>query len=345
VRPLLAAVIGVLALAGGPGGASATATTPARTSATTPARTPATTSPPGTVRLMIGGDVMLGRRMVTRVKERPRSIFAGVTGAFDKADIVMVNLECTISSRGTPWQKHFRFRAPPVAAGILHDAGIDVVSQANNHAVDYGWNAFDDAQSLLAAQSIQVIGVGADADLAHFPVVIDRNGLRVAFLGYLGVFTGTRGWSAYAWEATTSHAGLALARLKEINHDVRRAKQIADVVVVYYHAGVEMDPTPTQFERNIARVALDAGASLVVGAHPHVLQTTSRHRNAMVAYSMGNFVFDMNGPGQTDSAILDVRLGTQGVVSARAIPVVIRDGVPVRARGSDAARIHSRLGL
>ena len=103
----------------------------------------------------------------------------------------MINLECTISSRGTPWQKRFRFRAPPVAARVLHDAGIDVVSQANNHAVDYGWKAFGDAQSLLADQDVAVIGAGADGDLAHLPVVIERNGLRVAFLGYLGVFTGT----------------------------------------------------------------------------------------------------------------------------------------------------------
>src|SRR6478609_7287554 len=133
-----------------------------------------------------------------------------------------------------------------------------------------------------------------------------------------------------------------MARLKEINHDVKRAKQLADVVVVYYHAGVEMDPNPTQLEKNIARVAFDSGASLVVGAHPHVLQTTSRHGNRLVAYSMGNFVFDMNGPGQTDSAILDVRLSADGVDAARAIPIVIRDGVPVRAHGDDAARIHAR---
>ena len=294
---------------------------------------------------MIGGDVMLGRRIAPRVRERPSSVFRGVESAFDKADIVMVNLECTISTRGTPWQKQFRFRAPPVAAKVLHDAGVDIVSQANNHAVDYGWNAFADAQSYLAAQGVQVIGAGADKDLAHLPVVIDRNGLRVAFLGYLGVFTGQRGWSAYDWEATDDHPGLALARLREISHDVRRAKELADVVVVYYHAGVEMDTTPTQFERNIARVALDAGASLVVGAHPHVLQTTSRQGHTLVAYSMGNFVFDMNGAGQTDSAILDVRLSAQGVESARAIPLVIRNGVPARAHGSDATRIHAHLGL
>jgi poly-gamma-glutamate synthesis protein (capsule biosynthesis protein) len=327
-RPFLTFIVVALALVGGPTrGASASS------------------SPYGTVRLMIGGDVMLGRRIAPRVKDRPRSVFAGVESSFDKADLVMVNLECTISSRGTPWQKRFRFRAPPVAAQVLHDAGVDIVSQANNHAVDYGWDAFADAQSLLAAQGVHVIGAGPDAALAHFPLIVDQNGLRIAFLGYLGVFTGTHGWSAYDWEATDDHAGLALARLREINHDVRFAKELADVVVVYYHAGVEMDPTPTEFERRIAGVALDAGASLVVGAHPHVLQTTSRHGHTLVAYSMGNFVFDMNGPGQTDSAILDVRLSAQGVDSARAIPVVIRDGVPQRAYGSDARRIHAQLGL
>ena len=126
---------------------------------------------------------------------------------------------------------------------------------------------------------------------------------------------------------------------------MKRAKLLADVVVVYYHAGVEIDPNPSQLERNIARVAFKSGASLVVGAHPHVLQTTSRHGHRLVAYSLGNFVFDMNGPGQTDSAILDVRLSADGVDSARAIPITVRDGVPVRASRADAARIHARLGL
>ena len=182
---------------------------------------------------------------------------------------------------------------------LLHDAGIDVVSQANNHAVDYGWKAFADAQSLLADAGRRGHRRGCERGPAHTcPVVIERNGLRVAFLAYLGVFTGTLGWSGYDWEATDDHAGLALARLRQINHDVKRAKQLADVVVVYYHAGVEMDPNPSQLERNIARVAFKSGASLVVGAHPHVLQTTSRHGHRLVAYSLGNFVFDMNGPAR-----------------------------------------------
>jgi poly-gamma-glutamate capsule biosynthesis protein CapA/YwtB (metallophosphatase superfamily) len=305
----------------------------------------AATSPFGTVRLMIAGDVQLGRTIGPRMLEHPGAVFKGVKDAFDKADIVLVNLECTISDRGTPWPKMFRFRAPPIAAQVLHDAGVDVVSQANNHAVDYGWTAFDDAQALLAEQQVAVVGAGATRELAHAPVIVERNGLRVAFLAYLGVFAGAYGWSAYDWEATDDHAGLALAHLRQIRHDVKRATTLADVVVVYYHAGVEMDPRPTQLERDIARVALEAGASLVVGAHPHVLQTTSQHGHTLVAYSMGNFVFDMNGPGQTDSAILDVRLSAEGVESARAIPVIVRDGVPVRAHDADAARIHSRLGL
>lgn len=329
-RPSISLVLGVLAVFGGTGSTSAAGDV---------------ADPGPSVRLMVAGDAMLARSIGQRLRDDPDIAFAGVSGTFAKADLVMVNLECTISDRGTKWTKRFNFRAPPIAASALENAGVDIVSQANNHAVDYGWDAFSDAQTLLAAHHVSVIGAGANATAAHTPVVFWRNGLRVAFLGYLGVFTGTRGWSGYDWEATDDHPGLALARLKQIKHDVRRAKQLADVVVVYYHAGIEMDPNPTGFERAIASHAIAAGASLVIGAHPHVLQTTSRNGHTFVAFSMGNFVFDMTGPTSSDSAILDVVLTRDGVASVRAIPVVLRDGIPHKAHGSDAARIHGLLGI
>ena len=242
-----------------------------------PAEEPAA-SAPGTLRLMAAGDTMLARTVGSRMLRDPSLPFARVKSIFAKADVVVLNLECTISTRGTPAQKSFTFRAPPIAAQVLKDAHVDVVSQANNHGMDYGRTALADARSYLAAQGIKVAGAGGNAAQARAPVIIDQNGLRVAILAYLGYFHDASGWSAYTWEAGPDTPGLALARKSQIRADVISAKAQADVVVVFFHAGDSLAFTPSNFQRAITNVALNAGASLVLSASPHVLQGTRRGR-------------------------------------------------------------------
>lgn len=293
---------------------------------------------------MAAGDTMLARTIGERLLGDPAAPFAGVASTFAKADLVLLNLECTISTRGTPDKKAFTFRAPPAAAKALADAGVDLVTVANNHGMDYGPDALADTISLLKKQGITTIGAGADSTEARAPRIVERNGLRIAFLAYLGFLHDASGWSGYPWEAGPSKPGLAITRKKQIAQDVASAKKQADVVVVFFHAGDSLDTTPSDFQRSITKVALNAGAALVLSTSPHVLQGTRRKGATFVAWSLGNFVFDESRGISNDSVILDVTLDASGVKSVRFVPIIIRNGFPVRARGADAARINRELG-
>ena len=148
------------------------------------------------------------------------------------------------------------------------------------------------------------------------------------------------------WEATDHRSGLAYARPAQLRADIRAARRHADIVVVMFHSGREYAKGPTKAQRRIVKAALDGGAELVVSAHPHVLQAATRSGSTLVAWSMGNFLFDgfETVPGARDSAILDVTLTRDGVQRVRWHPVVIRGGFPRPAHGADAARILKRLG-
>ncbi len=299
----------------------------------------------GEVRLMAVGDLMLaqsiGRRIVRNGVHVP---FQRVVSIFNQADLVVANLECAISNRGTRANKRFAFRAPLKAADSLSYAGIDVVSLANNHALDWGVPALRDTMRLLDERGIKRAGAGENSTQARAPAIVTRNGLRIAFLGYVG-----RMWESHSpfytgmWEATATKPGMAIARPGEVARDVAAARQRADVVVVMMHAGAEYRPSPVKIQRLVAQAAIGTGAALVIGHHPHVLQGYERTPDTLVAYSLGNFVFDLFTGAPNDSAILDVTLTADGVKSIRWVPILIVDALPRPAPASDAARILRRI--
>lgn len=301
-------------------------------------------SAPGTVRLMAVGDVMLartiGRRIVRQGVDAP---WRGVKSLFDEADIVMANLECTISTRGTPWPKDFNFRAPPAAADSLVAAGIDVVNLANNHALDYGIDAFEDTLAALDARGISHVGGGLNDEAAHAPLIIERNGLRIGILGYALWFSPEPGMQMSQWTAGPDTPGLAVAKPEDVARDVTALKPNVDVVIVTFHGGREYSHKPNAKVRAFTDAALAAGASLVIGHHPHVLQGYSQDDGTLIAYSVGDFVFDYFTGDPNDTAILDVTLSKSGVDSMSWIPIIIRNGFPQVATGTDAARIMARL--
>lgn len=220
------------------------------------------------------------------------------------------------------------------------------MSQANNHALDYGRPAFVQAQELLAAQGIAVAGVGNDRAAAHSPVIMERNGVRIAILAYADVPVEAGGFDHQDWIATDRRSGLAWADLGALQHDVSAARTMADHVVVFFHFGFENRTTPTGAQERQAHAAIDAGASLVVGAHPHVLQGTERYKGGLVAYSLGNLVFDGGGWARVnrDSAMLEVRFSRDAIDGFEWHPVVLgTDGRPRPATRSETTRILRRL--
>jgi poly-gamma-glutamate capsule biosynthesis protein CapA/YwtB (metallophosphatase superfamily) len=304
----------------------------------------ATQSPAGTVRLMAVGDVMLGQSIGRRIKRNGLlAPWLKVKQYFDQADLVVANLECVISDRGVKWPKTFNFRAPIAAAASLAAAGVDAVTVANNHAIDYGFTAFGDTLRHLDAAGVGHFGGGANIKQARSPLIIANNGLRIAFLGYVLPFSGRPAFNTRQWAATSTTAGLAIGTPDIVSTDVRAAKQQADIVVVMVHGGIEYSFRPNTAQKNFGHAALAAGATLVIGAHPHVLQGYVFEQHQVIAYSTGNFVFDYFTGDPNDTAILDVTLNANGVDSIRWIPIEIHNGFPRPAVGDEITRIMSHL--
>jgi poly-gamma-glutamate synthesis protein (capsule biosynthesis protein) len=197
--------------------------------------------------------------------------------------------------------------------------------------MDFGPAGLVDTQRNLSQYGIATVGVGADATAAHAPVIITRNGLRMAFLGYVDVPPEKSGFDPRSWTATATSPGVAWGDPEQIRADVQAAKLQADVVIVLLHSGIEITDVINNISANQrldAQTAIDAGAALVIGAHPHVLQQIEMYHGGLIAYSLGNFVFDQYAGIANASIILRVVLNKSGVQSYNYVPVLIDNGLP-----------------
>jgi poly-gamma-glutamate capsule biosynthesis protein CapA/YwtB (metallophosphatase superfamily) len=304
---------------------------PTITNTSTSTAIPAPTQTPSReVVLAAVGDLMFARTIGTQLDEQGAGVpFANVTGVFFQADLVIGNLECAIGLRGTPEAKSYRFEAPPVAAEALAQGGFDLVSLANNHILDYGLEGLEDTYRYLGEQGILTVGAGWNSEQARAPVVLERNGLRIAILAYVDVPVESRSkFDVRQWEAQDQKAGIAWLNIEEMKADIAAARTEADVVIVMFHNGWENRSAPNQFQPVQAYAAIDAGAALVIGSHPHVLQGVERYHGGIIFYSLGNFVFDDFYYPANYSVILLVKLNLEGVVSYDLVPVVLENGIP-----------------
>ena len=277
---------------------------------------------------MAVGDIMLARTIGEMIEsEGIEAPFAFTAETLSTADITLGNLECSISDRGTPEDKKYTFRAPLSAAESLQFAGFDLVSLSNNHILDYGPLALEDTLAELSAAAVQTVGAGMDDAEAYQPVFFEVNGLRIAFLAFTDV--STVDYDYLAWEAGPNQPGIAWAHAEQIESGVRAAKAQADLVVVLFHNGYEIVQKASDLQQQVAHLAIDSGADLVIGSHPHVLQRIEEYNGGLIVYSMGNFVFDNFLYPPNYSAILSVTLTEEGVETYELIDVVVQlNGVP-----------------
>ena len=273
------------------------------------------------VTLAAVGDVTPGEQVGLAVAAHGGAYpWAFVGATLRSADITTANLEGAVTSRGVAAVKQYRFRGPAaLLTGARAAAGVDVLTLANNHSLDFGSGGLADTLAAAHAAGIATVGAGADEAAARRPAFVEAGGLRIAFLGYSDV-------NPPGFAAGPASAGTARADVAVIAADVRAAHRQADRVVVWFHWGVELHASPDARQASLATSALDAGASVVLGAHPHVLGPVERPRlHTLVAWTLGNFVFP-SGPGATGrTAILDVRLTKQGVAGYDLVPA--RSGV------------------
>ena len=280
------------------------------------------------VTLMAVGDMMLGRTIGELIESEDYTApFAFTAETLADADITIGNLECPISTQGKPQDKTYAFRAPLSAAASLAYGGFDLVSLANNHILDYGRTALEETLTTLSDNRIQTVGAGLDDVQAYKPVFMDVNGLKLAFLAFIDI--PTTDYDYPAWEAAPGKPGVAWGHAQRVKEGVEAAKKQADIVIVLVHNGYEIVQKVSSAQQELAHLAIDSGASLVIGSHPHVLQRIETYQDGLIAYSMGNFVFDNFLFPPNYSAILVVELTPDGVESHQLIDVVVQlNGIP-----------------
>jgi poly-gamma-glutamate capsule biosynthesis protein CapA/YwtB (metallophosphatase superfamily) len=296
--------------------------------ACSPAPVPATAAheqpPPSTAknRLLFAGDVMLCREVgkAIQANKNPALPFERLAALLSSADIAFINLESPFADKGPRGEVGMVFRAHPETVAGLVLAGIDVVSVANNHARDCGDHGVIYTLNLLQSNNIEPVGIAETEEKAHRGVVLIRHGVRFGFLGY------TYDQSNGNWRDVDKR--IALADPDVMERDVHNLLKRADLVIVSMHHGIEYMKRPSPKQMEFAHRAIDAGAVLVVGHHPHVSQSVERYRNGVIFYSLGNFIFDQFQRVETQHGIIaDVMFSGTAIANAATIPVrILSDG-------------------
>ncbi|MDP2808305.1 MAG: CapA family protein [bacterium] len=271
----------------------------------------------GTVSILAVGDVMTGGSMAPWVNDSgPDYPFAHTRDLIRQADIAICNLEAPYGTKGQPFKKKFTFLVPPKFAAGIKDAGFDVVAMANNHMMDYGPEPLKVTLALLDSLGLAHSGAGMNLAEARRPAVIERNGVKTAFLSYSRVFP------VQFW-ATAKKAGTAPAYENQIKEDIQRSKELADIVVVSFHWGAELMDTPKQYQKDLAHLCIDSGADLVLGHHPHILQGLELYKGKLIAYSLGNFAFGSRSRKCTESIILKATMDANGLRRMELMPLCV----------------------
>lgn len=272
------------------------------------------------VRLLFGGDVMLSRYVarLARLKRDPAWPWRQVAARFAAADIACVNLESPFSDRPLRTSANMIFRAEPDMIQGLVAAGVDVVSTANNHARDCGAHGVGFTIDWLKRHGIAAAGTGHSEEEAHTGAVIERAGTRFGFLAY--TYDQSNG------NYRDTDARVAVMDLGRLRQDIARLRERADVVVTLMHAGNEYAPKPGSRQREFARAAIDAGAKLVVGHHPHVAQQAESYGGGAILYSLGNFIFDQFQRAETQRGLV-----AEAVFRGRRLEHVQLEAVQIRA--------------
>jgi len=252
--------------------------------------------------------------------------FGGVRELLGRADLAVANLECPFTERGEKLTKNFNFRARPELVEILKRGGIDAVSLANNHAMDFGVEGMRDTMQTLDAAGIGHFGTGTTLGDARQALILERNGLRLGLLGYY--FQSTEDMlepeQIYALADRPGVAGCYtdFPQIRDmVGADVATLVPQVDVVIAYFHWGKEGKYVVGDYQRELAHLCIERGARAVLGAHPHRLHGVEVHQGAPIFYSLGNFVYGgIKNPEDTLTMVAQLRIDRERV-EADVVPV------------------------
>ena len=336
IRRVVAVVSGVLAVLAGTA-CTAAPPSPRATAATSRAapgqaglagRQGGAVRAAGSITLAFAGDVNFAGR-TARLLAGPATAFGPIAAVLRPAGFAAVNLETAITGGGTPQPKTYHFRAPPAAFTALRDAGIDLVTMANNHVLDYGPAGLAGTLAAARASRFPYVGIGTSAAI---------NGVRFAVVGVSQVAE-----LASSWVATPSRPGEANAiDLPRTLAAVRAARRLAPIVIVFMHWGTEGQACPDQAQLALAPKLAAAGASIIIGAHAHMLQGSGWLGHTFIAYGLGNFLW-WERSYSTATGVLELTIHPHAPLTARFIPAVVSGtGQPIPDRGAAARRAAAR---
>jgi poly-gamma-glutamate synthesis protein (capsule biosynthesis protein) len=313
------------------------------------------------ITMMAVGDIMLGRKVARQAKGKEQEwIFSEVKHILKQADLVIGNLETPIiDTREKPAHSaRVPLKASEEVVKELKYAKFGIMNVANNHILDYGEKGLINTLEVLKSHQIHYVGAGRNINEARCPLRIRVKDLIITFLSYCS-----------SYNATINKAGTAPLDIKKIREDIADTKKDSDIIIVSLHHGVEYADYPTPGFIRLARQVIDSGAQVALGHHPHVLQGIEEYHGGVIAYSLGNFVFDLadenirqaaykrclltekygvrfavddNRPSQ--SMILEIELNDEGFLNYKVHPVLIgEDFRPVPLEGKESEKLTERV--
>ncbi|MBB6693908.1 CapA family protein, partial [Cohnella xylanilytica] len=294
----------------------------------------------GRVTFAFVGDILPAASVAARIDKLGVDYpFGGSSASIQAADIAAGNLETPISERGTPAKdKKYVYVGKPEYLKGVKNAGFDVLSLANNHTLDQGWDALSDTMDYLDDEGLQHMGSGADDKEAFTPAILEHDGTRVAFIGLSHVVPDV------SWKADRNQPGVAeVYDTTRAVAAVKDAKALADIVVVMVHWGNELEQRPEDDQTRIGHTLIDAGADLVIGSHPHVLQGFEYYKNRWIAYSLGNFVFPTMGEESQKTGVLKASCEKGGACGLSFEPMLSKDARPAPMEPADGAALLAQL--
>jgi len=306
----------------------------------------------GSVTLAACGDILLhGRYQEIARRGAAAGVFSRLGPLLASADLAVGNMETVLTDGGEPRAGKLCLRTEPVYADALAAAGFDILSLANNHAMDYGPQGLGDTRRHLRGAAIECLGAGMNIDEATRPLIVERNGVRLGFIA--GCHPSTRP----AAVATLDAPGVAPWSEGALLAAVERLAGAVDQVILLLHWGLEYAHYPTPEQVALARQAIDRGAGAVLGHHSHVLQGIETYKGGVIAYSLANLTdadVDWQGPAKVyrdrlrdvdrESVLLRLRIDRQRIEVLDRLPLWLDDdGCPTPAAGERARRIEQQL--
>ncbi len=293
--------------------------------------------------ITIVGDIMLSRNVAKRINELgdPNYAFDGVRWFFQGSDLIFGNLENPLTPGREIYITEMLLRADPEVIPALKNVGFGILSLANNHTLDFGLEGLSDTLKYLDKAAIKYTGAWKNAEESYLPTYMEAGGIKVAFLAFTDPIM-----TPFVYRKETE-PGIAFLNPEKIASSIKESKANGDFTIVYLHRGEEYVAEPGDTEIGLAHLAIDAGADLVVGSHPHVVQKVEQYKGKFIFYSLGNFVFDQLWSRETREGIAaKIFINEDGVEKIEFLPVFMNvDCFPEPLDGERGQAVAEKLGL